>query len=105
MKFHPLQDSVLIRRIAQEEKTTGGTIIPDTAQKKADGGRGRRGRDGRPLGGWQDSTAGRQGRRPGVVRQWSGTEIKLDGEELMIRKEPDLMGIIEGNAGAKRKAA
>jgi len=105
MKFRPLQDRVLIRRIEQEEKTTGGIIIPDTAKEKPMEGEvvatgpGARAEDGRvhPL----DVKVG-----DGVLfGKWSGTEIKLDGEELMIMKESDLMGIIEGAAPAKRKAA
>ena len=105
MKFRPLQDRVLIRRIEQDEKTTGGIIIPDTAQEKPMEGKvvavgpGARSKDGKvhPL-----------DVKPGdrvLFGKWSGTEIKLDGEDLMIMKESDLMGIIEGNAGAKRQAA
>jgi chaperonin GroES len=105
MKFRPLQDRVLIRRIEQETKTTGGLIIPDTAQEKPIEGEvvavgpGARSEDGEvhPL-----------DVKPGdrvLFGKWSGTEIKLDGEDLMIMKESDLMGIIEASAGAKRKAA
>jgi chaperonin GroES len=105
MKFRPLQDRVLIRRIEQETKTSGGLIIPDTAQEKPIEGEvvavglGARSEDGKvhPL-----------GVKPGdrvLFGKWSGTEIKLDGEDLMIMKESDIMGIIEASAGAKRKAA
>ena len=105
MKFRPLHDRVLVRRVAQEEKTSGGIIIPDTAQEKPMEGEivavgpGARGDDGeiRPL-------SVKAGDRV-LFGKWSGTEIKLDGEELMIMKESDLMGIIEGAAPAKRKAA
>jgi chaperonin GroES len=105
MKFRPLHDRVLIRRVAQEEKTSGGIIIPDTAQEKPMEGEvvavgpGARADDGeiRPL-------SVKAGDRV-LFGKWSGTEIKLDGEELMIMKESDLMGIIEGAAPAKRKAA
>jgi chaperonin GroES len=105
MKFRPLQDRVLIRRIEQEEKTTGGIIIPDTAKEKPMEGEvvavgpGARSEDGkvRPL----DVKVGDRV----LFGKWSGTEIKLDGEELMIMKESDLMGIIEGKSGSKRKAA
>src|SRR3984957_14803251 len=105
MKFRPLQDRVLIRRIEQEAKTAGGIIIPDTAKEKPMEGEvvatgpGARGEDGKvhPL----DVKAGDRV----LFGKWSGTEIKLDGEELMIMKESDLLGIMTGNAGAKRKAA
>ena len=105
MKFRPLQDRVLIRRIAQEEKTTDGIIIPDTAQEKPmegeviAAGPGARAEDGsiRPL----DVKAGDRV----LFGKWSGTEIKIDGEELMIMKESDLLGIITGKSNPKRKAA
>src|SRR6266404_6260202 len=98
MKFRPLQDRVLIRRIAQEEKTTGGIIIPDTAQEKPMEGEvvavgpGARSEDGKihPL----DIKAGDRV----LFGKWSGTEIKLDGEELMIMKESDVMGIVDSGA-------
>ena len=96
MKFRPLHDRVLIRRVAEEEKTAGGIIIPDTAKEKPMEGEvvavgpGARGEDGKihPL----DVKVGDRV----LFGKWSGTEIKLDGEELMIMKESDLMGIIEG---------
>jgi chaperonin GroES len=103
MKFRPLQDRVLIRRIEREEKTTGGIIIPDTAKEKPMEGEvvatgpGARAEDGRvhPL----DVKVG-----DGVLfGKWSGTEIKLDGEELMIMRESDLLGIIDGKTDAKHK--
>ena len=105
MKFRPLQDRVLIRRVTAEAKTAGGIIIPDTAKEKPMEGEvvavgpGARSDDGeiRPL----DVRVGDRV----LFGKWSGTEIKLDGEELMIMKESDLMGIIEGAAPAKRKAA
>jgi chaperonin GroES len=104
MKFRPLQDRVLIRRIEQDEKTAGGIIIPDTAKEKpmegevVAAGPGARGEDGaiHPL----DVEAGDRV----LFGKWSGTEIKLDSEDLMIMKESDIMGVIEGRA-AKRKAA
>src|SRR5689334_6226402 len=104
MKFRPLQDRVLIRRIEQEEKSTGGIIIPDTAKEKPQEGEvvaagpGARAEDGKvhPL----DVEVGDRV----LFGKWSGTEIKLDGEELMIMKESDLLGIIEGKTGAKHKA-
>jgi chaperonin GroES len=105
MKFRPLHDRVLLRRVAEESRTAGGIIIPDTAKEKPMEGEvvavgpGARSEDGeiRPL----DVRVGDRV----LFGKWSGTEIKLDGEELMIMKESDLMGIIEGAAPAKRKAA
>jgi chaperonin GroES len=105
MKFRPLQDRVLIRRIAQEAKTTGGIIIPDTAQEKpmegevAAAGPGARAEDGsiRPL----DVKAGDRV----LFGKWSGTEIKINGEDLMIMKESDLLGIVAVKSSSKRKAA
>jgi chaperonin GroES len=105
MKFRPLHDRVLVRRVAEEGKTAGGIIIPDTAKEKPMEGEvvavgpGARSDDGeiRPL----DVKVGDRV----LFGKWSGTEIKLDGEELMIMKESDLMGIIEDAAPAKRKAA
>ncbi len=104
MKFRPLQDRVLIRRLEQEEKTSGGIIIPDTAKEKpmegevVAAGPGVRGEDGtlHPL----DVKAGDRV----LFGKWSGTEVKVDGEELVIMKESDILGVIEGSA-SKRKAA
>ena len=104
MGFRPLQDRVLIRRVEQEEKTAGGIIIPDTAKEKPmEGeivavGSGARSEDGKihPL-----------DVKPGdrvLFGKWSGTEIKIDGEELIIMKESDIMGVLDASA-AKRKAA
>jgi chaperonin GroES len=104
MKFRPLQDRVLIRRIEQEDKTSGGIIIPDTAKEKPQEGEvisvgsGVRGEDGKvhPL----DVKAGDRI----LFGKWSGSEVKIDGEDLIIMKESDILGIIEG-AASKRKAA
>ncbi len=104
MKFRPLQDRVLVRRLEQEEKSAGGIIIPDTAKEKPMEGEviavgpGARGEDGtlHPL----DVKAGDRI----LFGKWSGTEVKIDGEELVIMKESDILGIIEG-AASKRKAA
>src|SRR5581483_11065049 len=104
MKFRPLQDRVLVRRIEQEEKTAGGIIIPDTAKEKPMEGEviavgpGARSEDGNltPL----DVKAGDRI----LFGKWSGTEIKLEGEELIIMKESDIMGVLEG-AASRRKAA
>ncbi len=102
MKFRPLHDRVLIRRVEQEAKTTGGIIIPDAAQEKPmEGdviavGPGARGEDGKvhPL----DVKAGDRV----LFGKWSGTEIKIDGEDLMIMKETDIMGLVEGGAAAAK---
>ena len=103
MKFRPLHDRVVVRRITAEEKTAGGIIIPDTAKEKPMEGEviavgpGARGEDGKvqPL----DVKAGDRV----LFGKWSGTEVKLDGEDLIIMKESDIMGIID--AAAVRKAA
>ena len=94
MNFRPLQDRVLVRRIDQEEKTTGGIIIPDTAKEKPmegeviAAGPGARGDDGKlnPL----DVKVGDRV----LFGKWSGTEIKIDGEDLVVMKESDIMGIV-----------
>ena len=94
MNFRPLQDRVLVRRIEQEEKTTGGIIIPDTAKEKPmegeviAAGPGARGDDGKlnPL----DVKVGDRV----LFGKWSGTEIKIDGEDLVVMKESDMMGIV-----------
>ena len=104
MKFRPLQDRVLIRRLDQDEKTQGGIIIPDTAKEKPmegeviAAGPGARGEDGvlHPL----DVKVGDRV----LFGKWAGTEVKVDGEELVIMKESDILGVIEGVA-TKRKAA
>ena len=104
MKFRPLHDRVVVRRIESEGKTAGGIIIPDTAKEKPQEGEiiavGPGGRDeaGKliPL----DVKVGDRI----LFGKWSGTEVKIDGEDLLIMKESDVMGIIEGKA-ASRKAA
>jgi chaperonin GroES len=104
MKFRPLHDRVVVRRLSAEEKTSGGIIIPDTAQEKPmegeiiAAGPGARNEAGQlvPL----DVKAGDRI----LFGKWSGTEVKLDGEELLIMKESDIMGIVEGSV-AKKKAA
>jgi len=105
MKFRPLHDRVVVRRLEAEEKTAGGIIIPDTAKEKpmegeiVAAGPGARDETGKlvPL----DVKAGDRI----LFGKWSGTEVKLDGEELLIMKESDIMGIIEGQPAARRKAA
>ena len=96
MKFRPLHDRVLVRRVEQEEKTAGGIIIPDTAQEKPmEGeviavGAGHKAEDGTvtPL-------DVKKGDRI-LFGKWSGTEVKVDGKDLLIMKESDILGIIEG---------
>ena len=101
MKFRPLHDRVVVRRLKQEEKTAGGIIIPDTAQEKPQEGEvvavgpGARDDEGRIH-----PPEVKAGDRV-LFGKWSGTEVKLDGEELLIMKESDLMGVIEGKP-AKR---
>ena len=105
LKFRPLHDRVVVRRLNAEEKTAGGIIIPDTAKEKPmegeiiAAGPGARDEAGKlvPL----DVKAGDKI----LFGKWSGTEVKLDGEDLLIMKESDIMGIIEGQPTAKRKAA
>ena len=105
MKFRPLHDRVVVRRVEAEEKSAGGIIIPDTAQEKPMEGEivavgpGARDEAGKlvPL----DVKSGDRI----LFGKWSGTEVKLDGEELLIMKESDIMGIIEGQPAGKRKAA
>ena len=95
MKFRPLQDRVLIRRLDSEEKTAGGIIIPDTAKEKPmEGeivavGAGARNETGAIVA--LDVKAGDRV----LFGKWSGTEVKIDGEELLIMKESDIMGVIE----------
>ena len=104
MNFRPLHDRVLVRRLEEEQKTAGGIIIPDTAKEKPMQGEviavgpGAKNDKGEvsPL----DVKAGDRV----LFGKWSGTEVKIDGEELLIMKETDIMGIIEGGAAAKQAA-
>ena len=105
MKFRPLHDRVLVRRIEGVEKTAGGIIIPDTAKEKPQegeviaAGAGTKSEEGKltPL----DVKAGDRI----LFGKWSGTEVKVDGEDLLIMKESDILGIIEGTTSSKKKAA
>jgi chaperonin GroES len=105
MNFRPLHDRVVIRRLNAEEKTAGGIIIPDTAQEKPMEGEvvavgpGARNEAGQIVA--LDVHAGDRV----LFGKWSGTEMKLDGKELLIMKESDIMGIIENTPVAKKKAA
>ncbi len=96
MTFRPLHDRVAVKRVGQEEKTAGGIIIPDTAQEKPQEGEivavgpGARGEDGKIHA--PDVKVGDRV----LFGKWSGTEVKIDGQELMIMKESDIMGVLEG---------
>jgi chaperonin GroES len=104
MRFRPLHDRVVLRRVEQDQKTKGGIIIPDTAQEKPMEGEviavgpGARSEDGviHPL----DVKVGDRV----LFGKWSGTEVKLDGEELIVMKESDIMGVLTKTA-SKSKAA
>jgi chaperonin GroES len=104
MKFRPLHDRVLVRRLEAEEKTAGGIIIPDTAKEKPMEGEvvavgpGARNDKGELV--IPDVKAGDRI----LFGKWSGTEVKIDGEELLIMKESDIMGIIEGSVAQKKAA-
>ena len=94
MKFRPFQDRVLVRRIEEEEKTKGGIIIPDTAKEKPSQGEVVGvGPGGRDEAGKLIPIDLRVGDRV-LFGKWSGTEVKLDGEELLIMKESDIMGVL-----------
>jgi chaperonin GroES len=105
MKFRPLHDRVVVKRVAEEEKTKGGIIIPDTAKEKPMEGEivavGPGARDEKGALVALDVKAGDRI----LFGKWSGTEIKLDGVEYLIMKESDIMGILEGSAAATKKAA
>ncbi len=107
MKFRPLHDRVVVRRVDAELKTAGGIIIPDTVQEKPQQGEivavgpGARNEKGEIVA--LDVKAGDRV----LFGKWSGTEVKIDGEDLLIMKESDIMGVLEGVAavGGKKKAA
>ena len=104
MGFRPLHDRVVIRRVEAEEKTLGGIIIPDTAKEKPMEGEivavgpGARGEDGKIQ--VLDVKAGDRV----LFGKWSGTEVKLDGEDLIIMKEADIMGIVDQSAVTRQAA-
>jgi chaperonin GroES len=104
MSFRPLHDRVVVRRLTAEEKTAGGIIIPDTAKEKPQEGEvvaagpGARNEQGQIVA--LDVKAGDRI----LFGKWSGTEVKLDGEELLIMKESDILGIIDVHE-SKKKAA
>jgi len=103
--FRPLHDRVLVRRVKEEEKTRGGIIIPETAQEKPQEGEvigvgpGARDEDGEYI--KPDVQVGDRI----LFGKWSGTEVKIDGEELLIMKESDIMGVIEEKKSKKKDAA
>ncbi len=105
MKFRPLHDRVVVRRIEENDRTKGGIIIPDTAKEKPQQGEivavgpGAPDEKGhvQPL----DVKAGDRV----LFGKWSGTEVKIDGEDLLIMKESDVLGVLEGTEAKKKKAA
>ena len=105
MNFRPLHDRVLVRRVEAEETTAGGIIIPDTAKEKPQQGEviaaGPGARDEKGVVQPLDVKAGDRI----LFGKWSGTEVKIDGEELLIMKESDILGVLEGAAASKKKAA
>jgi chaperonin GroES len=104
MHFRPLHDRVLVRRIEAEEKTSGGIIIPDTAKEKPQEGEvlavgpGTRDENGRLT-----ETTVRTGDRI-LFGKWSGTDVKIDGEDLLIMKESDILGVIDNAVPLKQAA-
>jgi len=105
MKFRPLHDRVVLRSIEEDERTKGGIIIPDTAKEKPQQGEvvavGPGARDEKGVVQPLDVKAGDRV----LFGKWSGTEVTIDGEELLVMKESDIMGVLEGAASAKKKAA
>ena len=104
MKFRPLGDRVVVRRVQEEQKTSGGIIIPETAQEKPQEGE---------IVSVGPGALDENGKRVApevkagdfvLFGKWSGTEVKIDGEELLIMKESDIMGVIEGRKPAKKAA-
>lgn len=104
MKFRPLHDRILVKRIDAEEKTAGGIIIPDTAKEKPQQGEviavgpGARNESGQLV-----ALDVKPGDRV-LFGKWSGTEVKIDGEDLLIMKESDIMGVLEETAAQKKAA-
>ena len=104
MKFPPLGDRVVVKRVQEDVKTAGGIIIPDTAQEKPQEGEviavgpGARDEDGERI-----APEVKVGDRI-LFGKWSGTEVKIDGQDLLIMKESDIMGVLEGKASSKKAA-
>ena len=105
MQFRPLHDRVVVRRIEEDERTPGGIIIPDTAKEEPQQGEviavGPGARDEKGMLQPLDVKAGDRV----LFGKWSGSEVKIDGEELLIMKESDILGVLEGAAVSKKKAA
>src|SRR5579862_7807325 len=105
MKFRPLHDRVVVRRIENDDRTAGGIIIPDTVKEKPQEGEiiavgpGARDESGKIV-----ALDVKTGDRV-LFGKWSGTEVKINGEELLIMKESDIMGVIEGASKSSKKAA
>jgi chaperonin GroES len=105
MKFRPLHDRVVVRRIDADQKTAGGIIIPDTAKEKPMEG------EILAVGPGARDEAGKivaLDVKPGdrvLFGKWSGTEVKIDGQDLLIMKESDIMGVLEGTSKSSKKAA
>ncbi|MBX9862055.1 MAG: co-chaperone GroES [Hyphomicrobium sp.] len=104
MKFRPLHDRVVVKRLEEDTKTAGGIIIPDTAKEKPQQGEvvavgpGARDEQGKVV-----ALDVKPGDRV-LFGKWSGTEVKIDGEDLLIMKESDILGVLEGKASAKKAA-
>ena len=104
MKFRPLHDRVVVKRLTADEKTAGGIIIPDSVQEKPSQGEiVAVGPGGRDESGKLIPIDLKVGDRV-LFGKWSGTEVKIDGQDLLIMKESDIMGVLEGEV-AKKKAA
>ena len=105
VKIRPLHDRVIVRRLEEERKTAGGIVIPDTAKEKPSEGEivavgpGARDENGKLV-----ALDVKVGDRV-LFGKWSGTEVKIDGEELLIMKETDIMGVLEGRAASGKKKA
>ncbi len=105
MKFRPLHDRVVIRRLEAEEKSKGGIIIPDTVKEKPQEGEVVAvGPGGRDESGKLIPLELKAGERV-LFGKWSGTEVKIDGQDLLIMKESDILGVLDGAAAATKKAA
>ncbi len=104
MKFRPLHDRVVVKRVEEDTKTAGGIIIPDTAKEKPQQGEvvavgpGARDDQGKIV-----ALEVKPGDRV-LFGKWSGTEVKIDGEDLLIMKESDILGILEGKSAGKKAA-
>jgi chaperonin GroES len=104
MKFRPLQDRVVVRRVEEDTKTAGGIIIPDTAKEKPIQGEVVAiGPGGRDESGKLIPLDVKKGDRV-LFGKWSGTEVKIDGEDLLIMKESDILGVIEGRVSVRAAA-